>query len=69
VAEIDGHDIPALEQAIVTAKAAKAGRPQCIIAHTVKGKGISFMENELAWHYRSPRDADYAAARAELGAL
>ncbi|WP_449394802.1 transketolase [Devosia riboflavina] len=69
VREIDGHEIPALEHAIGTAKAAKAGRPQCIIAHTVKGKGISFMENELAWHYRSPRDADYAAARAELGAL
>lgn len=69
VTEVDGHSIAALEHAIGSAKTTRAGRPHCIIAHTVKGKGITFMENDLAWHYRSPKDADYAAALAELGAL
>ncbi|MGH9866214.1 MAG: transketolase, partial [Candidatus Acidiferrales bacterium] len=43
-------------------------RPSCIIAHTVKGKGVSFMEDKLLWHYRSPSDDDLRAALAELGA-
>ena len=43
------------------------GNPSCIIAHTVKGKGVSFMENQLAWHYKSPNDEQLAQALAELG--
>jgi transketolase len=44
------------------------GRPTAIIAHTVKGKGVSFMENKLEWHYRSPSDEQLVAALAEIGA-
>jgi transketolase len=47
-------------------KLSRNRRPKCIIAHTIKGKGVSFMENELAWHYRSPSDEDVLRARAEL---
>jgi len=44
------------------------GKPSVLLAHTVKGKGVSFMENQLAWHYRSPNGAELAAALAELEA-
>lgn len=53
VQEIDGHNVSEILRAIAEAKKVKNG-PHCIIAHTVKGKGISFMENKLEWHYRSP---------------
>jgi len=43
-------------------------KPSCVIAHTVKGKGVSFMENKLLWHYRSPDADEMAKALAELGA-
>jgi transketolase len=42
-------------------------RPTCIVADTVKGRGVSFMENEVLWHYRAPRDDEYVAAMRELG--
>ena len=42
-------------------------KPSCIIAHTVKGKGVSFMENKLLWHYRVPDGEEYKAAMRELG--
>ena len=42
-------------------------KPTCVIAHTVKGKGVSFMENKLLWHYRSPDANEMALALAELG--
>jgi transketolase len=42
-------------------------KPTCIIAHTVKGKGVSFMENKLLWHYRAPDNDEMAKALAELG--
>lgn len=67
VQEIDGHDMPALISALTKAKSEWSGRPNCIIAHTVKGKGVKFMEDQLVWHYRSPSDEDYALARAALG--
>jgi transketolase len=65
VHEIDGHDHDALIAAL-TAPPVLPDRPNVIIAHTVKGKGVSFMENLLAWHYKSPDDDQLAAALAEL---
>ncbi len=65
VREIDGHNLLAVSDAL-SAVPFEPGRPSCVIAHTIKGKGVSFMENELLWHYRSPQGDEYAAARAEL---
>ncbi|MEB3221132.1 MAG: transketolase [Candidatus Sericytochromatia bacterium] len=62
--EVDGHDVEALHQAL---SASRTGRPRAIVARTVKGKGVSFMEDRLEWHYKSPDAAQLAAARAELG--
>lgn len=61
----DGHDHQQLRRAFA---APSHGRPRCILAHTVKGKGISFMENELLWHYRDPQGEFYDRAVAELEA-
>ncbi len=66
VQEIDGHDFEQIEKALLGIPF-EPGRPSCIIAHTVKGKGVSFMENQLAWHYLSPDDKQLAQALAELG--
>ncbi len=66
VREIDGHDHDQIHDAL-QALPFEPDRPSVIVAHTVKGKGVSFMENELAWHYKSPDDAQLAAALAELG--
>jgi transketolase len=44
----------------------EANQPTCIIAHTTKGKGVSFMENSVLWHYRTARGSELAAALAEL---
>jgi transketolase len=65
VRELDGHDLPAIEAA-VTQLPFEAGRPSCIVAHTVKGKGVSFMENKLLGHYRAPLGDDMTKALAEL---
>lgn len=65
VREIDGHDLEAIERAFSDIPYSP-GKPSCVIAHTVKGKGISFMENELLWHYRSPQGDEYEAALREL---
>ena len=67
VHEIDGHDHAALLAAL-SAPPVLAGRPTVVICHTIKGKGISFMENLLAWHYKNPDDDQVLAALAELGA-
>jgi transketolase len=67
VEEVDGHDHAALTRSLA-APVGASGRPRAVVAHTVKGKGVSFMEDELAWHYRSPSEAELAAALAELGA-
>jgi len=67
VIEIDGHDVVKIEEAFRQADAHK-GKPTVIIAHTVKGKGVSFMENNAAWHGVSPDDKQLAAALAELEA-
>jgi transketolase len=65
VCEVDGHDHEALQRALESVPFA-AGKPSCLIAHTTKGKGVSFMENSVLWHYRIPRGAEYDAALAEL---
>jgi transketolase len=63
VIEIDGNDHVQLNKALTTSCDAK---PICIVANTIKGKGISFMENKLIWHYRDPQGNDYERAIKEL---
>jgi len=65
--EVDGHDIAALREAL-HAVPATPGRPTMVIAHTIKGKGVSFMEGQVLWHYRPPAGDELAAALRELGA-
>jgi transketolase len=66
VLDIDGHDHGALRNAMLSAKENK-GAPTVIIANTIKGKGISFMENDILWHYRFPHDGEeYDGALKEL---
>jgi len=67
VREVDGHDHEALRAAFDAAPF-DPGRPSCIVARTTKGKGVSFMENSVLWHYRVPRGAEFDAALAELEA-
>ena len=64
---IDGHDFDAIEKALNEAKTVK-GKPSAIVMKTVKGKDISFMENNAGWHGKAPNDAEYAQAMAELKA-
>jgi transketolase len=66
VREIDGHDITQIQD-VFASLPFEPGKPNCVIAHTVKGKGVSFMENDLLWHYRSPDPDEYAKAMQELG--
>ena len=66
VISADGHDLAALQAAFAEAKATK-GRPTALIAHTVKGKGVSFMENQAGWHGKAIVTASYKAAMHELG--
>ncbi len=63
--ELDGHDLRALEKAFSRIPFDPA-RPSCIIAHTVKGKGVSFMEDKLQWHYTAPKGDELARALAEV---
>ena len=65
VIEIDGHDFNAISDAIDEAKTVK-GKPTCIVCKTVKGKGVSFMENKASWHGVAPKEDEYIAAMAEL---
>ena len=66
--EVDGHDILSLQKAF-TESAAYGDRPVAIIAHTVKGKGVSFMENQCGWHGKAPSPELCDAALAELAPL
>ncbi len=66
VIEVDGHDLAALRAAFAEAAATK-GVPTVLVAKTVKGKGVSFMEGKPAWHGKAPNDEELAAALAELG--
>ena len=65
--QIDGHDYAEIEGALRFLPA-RVGKPTCIIAHTVKGKGVSFMEDTVLWHYRTPQGEEYERAVAELEA-
>ncbi|MBR6030310.1 MAG: transketolase [Clostridia bacterium] len=65
VLSVDGHDTGALKQAFAQSRAAR-GKPSVIIACTIKGKGVSFMENDILWHYRTPQGEEYEAALREL---
>ena len=62
----DGHDIEAILAAIKCAKSVK-GKPSVIIMNTVKGKGVSFMENQVGWHGKAPSEEQVAQALKELG--
>lgn len=65
VQEVDGHDHQALSDVLSTVPWI-AGKPSMLIAHTIKGKGVSFMENQIEWHYRSPNAEQLAQALTEL---
>jgi transketolase len=65
VRELDGHDLHAVDEAVTSVPYEK-DRPSCIVAHTIKGKGVSYMENKLLWHYRAPLGDDQTKALAEL---
>ncbi|MCX5512646.1 transketolase [Kaistia algarum] len=67
VREIDGHDHAAIHDALKRPEPSE--RPIAILAHTVKGKGVSFMENDLLWHYRPPSPEQLVAAIAEVEAV
>ena len=64
---IDGHNFEEIERAFQAAKLCK-GRPTAVICNTVKGKGVSFMENNYAWHGSSPNEEQYEQAMNELRA-
>jgi transketolase len=66
VFEVDGHAHDALAEALDARRAADAA-PLCVLAHTTKGKGVSFMENSVLWHYRTARDRELEDALRELG--
>jgi transketolase len=66
--EVDGHDLPALIQSL-SPPPNPDGRPRAIVAHTIKGKGISFMQDDNNWHYRIPKAEEVQAAGNELGVL
>lgn len=68
VREIDGHDIPEISSTLAGLPFSR-GLPSCIIANTVKGKGVSFMQDKLLWHYRSPDEQEFVAALAELTSI
>lgn len=65
VQEIDGHDLDAIDGVLQHAKTVK-GKPSAVIARTVKGKGVSFMENQVSWHGKAPNQQQYEAAMREL---
>lgn len=67
VTEVDGHDIEALYRELLVLPRAPRGKPQCVVAHTTKGKGVHYMESSRTWHlgYLAPSDA--SATLAEIG--
>ncbi len=65
VINVDAHDFDALRAAFKEARETK-GMPTCIVLHSLKGKGVSYMENNIDWHGKAPNDEEYAAAMADL---
>ncbi len=68
VINIDAHDFTQIRNALDEAKATK-GMPTCIVMHSVKGKGVSFMEDKAGWHGKAPNDEEYAVAMADLAKI
>lgn len=68
VISVDAHDFAALDRAFSEAETVK-GRPTVIIAHSVKGKGVSYMENSCDWHGKAPKKEEYEVAMADLAAI
>ena len=66
VSDVNGHDFDELRNAFEQAEQVK-DKPTVIIAHTIKGKGVSYMENQLGWHGKAPNDEEYEIAMKELG--
>lgn len=64
--EIDGHDMAALVD-VLGERRSNEGQPVAVVAHTVKGKGVSFMEDDNNWHYKIPSEEDLVSVRRELG--
>ncbi|HEX4046994.1 MAG TPA: transketolase, partial [Elusimicrobiota bacterium] len=62
---VDGHDLAAIEKALAGAQKA-GGKPHAIVAKTIKGKGVSFMENNIAWHGNAPKKEDADKAVKEI---
>lgn len=68
VSEVDGHDHAAMKS-LFESLPLESGHPSVIIAHTTKGKGVSFMEDQVLWHYRTAQGDEFAAAMSELDAI
>lgn len=66
VVEVDGHNFAQIHEALSSVDPS-SNTPTCVITHTIKGKGVSFMENSLAWHYKCPNEAQVQAALDEIG--
>lgn len=66
--EVDGHDLPALVEALAAAKADDAPQPKVVVARTIKGKGVPFMEGQAGWHGKAPDAEQLQEALAALGA-
>ena len=64
VRSVNGHDFSGLTEALTAPS--ESGKPRCVIANTVKGKGVSFMENNAKWHHRVPTEAELEQALREL---
>jgi transketolase len=65
VVEVDGHDHDQIKDALKK-QPGISGKPNVVIAHTIKGKGVSFMENTVLWHYRCARGEEFDMALKEL---
>ena len=65
--QISGHDFQAMEEAFTATRQVR-GKPSAIVLETTKGKGVSYMENQVGWHGKAPNDEEYAQAMAELNA-
>jgi transketolase len=63
---IDGHNMDQVLNTLVQIRNNRTGKPNCVIAHTVKGKGVSFMENIVAWHGMAPTDEEYERALKDI---
>ncbi|MDD5067759.1 MAG: transketolase [bacterium] len=66
VKTVDGHSLKALVNVLKQARARKSDKPLCIIANTIKGKGISYMEKVPIWHYRCPNEQEYEIAKKDI---